>query len=120
VQAGRLSGIVISDDVAVETVDGLTLILGGLELGRVQPQSVVWAARVFLIRSVQQCSGAPPTSIHELLVEGRRQGCCDGIIGITCRRQVLDITMGMGREQLVDWTVGWWDDGGGGQLWQEV
>jgi hypothetical protein len=52
VQAGRLPGVRIPDDVAVEAVDGLALILGGLELGRVEPEGVVRATRVLLIRPV--------------------------------------------------------------------
>ena len=96
VQAGRLPRIGVADDVAVEPVHGLTLVLGGPELGRVQTEGVVWAARVSLIRPVQESTGAPPAPVDQLLVKGRRQGGCYGIIGITCRDQLLDIVMGHG------------------------
>ena len=98
VQAGRLPGVGVADDVAVEPVHGLTLVLGGPELGRVQAEGVVWAAGVSLIRPVQERAGAPPAPVDQLLVEGRRQGGCDGIIGITCRGQLLAMTMGHGAD----------------------
>ncbi len=89
-QTGRLSGVRVTEDVVVEAVDGLALVLGGPELSRVEAQGVVRTTRVSLIRPVQQSAGAPPAPVDELLVEGGRQGCCNGIIGKTCRGQLLD------------------------------
>jgi hypothetical protein len=51
---------------------------------------------VLLIWPVQESAGTPPASVDQLLIKGGRQRRCDGIIGITCRGQLLDIAVGMG------------------------
>lgn len=96
VQAGGGLGVCVPQDVAVEAVDGLTLILGGFELGRVQPECVVRTAGVLRVRSVHQSTGASPAPVDKLLIELRGQGCRYGIIGITCRH-VLDMALNSNR-----------------------
>lgn len=85
---GCLFRILVADDEAVEPVDCLALVPGGLELGRIQAKSVMRAACALLIRSVQKCSRASPTSSYECLVKFGAERVARGVIGVSCEQRI--------------------------------
>ncbi len=58
----------ISDYIAVEAIDGLTLVLSSTKGRSVKADGVMRTARVLLVGAVQYGSGAPPTPVDQALV----------------------------------------------------
>lgn len=69
IEARGFFGVGFAEYVFVETVYGLTLVLGGFEVVRIKSKSVVGATGVLLVGPVQESAGPSPAAVYEGLVE---------------------------------------------------